>query len=109
MRKSGISLEQVRAADLSLLTESYAVDILRLVAQYPDVTNNTLKTLEPTNLLNYLFRLTHQLSSSYSVLRVIGNESQPAIAHARAALFEAARQTLNNGMKLLGLSPVERM
>lgn len=28
---------------------------------------------------------------------------------ARLALYTAARQTLNNGMRILGLSPVERM
>ena len=46
------------------------------------------------------------LSSSYDHLRVVGSE--PDLKKARMALYECARQVLNNGMKLLGLSPVER-
>ena len=40
------------------------------------------------------------------MLQVVGSEHE--LMKARMALYEAARQVLNNGMKLLGLSPVER-
>ena len=66
----------------------------------------TLKTLEPTTVLTYLFKMTHMLSSSYDVLQVVGSEHE--LMKARMALYEAARQVLSNGMKLLGLNPVER-
>ena len=81
---------------------------MRLLAQYPDVVNHTFKTLEPTTILTYLFRLTHQLSSSYDILRVVGAPEGMGTTIARAALYEAARQTIHAGMKLLGLSPVDR-
>jgi arginyl-tRNA synthetase len=57
-------------------------------------------------VLTYLFRMTHMLSSSYEVLRVVGRDEKTA--NARMALYAAARQVLYNGMKLLGLSPVDR-
>ncbi|KAL8964470.1 MAG: hypothetical protein Q9183_004430, partial [Haloplaca sp. 2 TL-2023] len=63
-------------------------------------------TQEPVTVLSYLFKMTHMLSSSYDALKVVGSE--PEVKKARMALYEAARQVLNNGMKLLGLSPVER-
>jgi arginyl-tRNA synthetase len=50
--------------------------------------------------------MTHALSSSYDILRVIGSE--PELKEARMALYEAARQVLHNGMSLLGLNPVDR-
>ena len=105
-RKAAIPPAELAHADLSPLTEPHAVNLARLVAQWPDVVLNTLRTLEPTTVLTYLFRMTHVLSSSYDVLKVLGSE--PATMRARLALYEAARQVLNNGMRLLGLTPVDR-
>lgn len=67
---------------------------------------NALKTHEPTTVLTYLFKMVHALSSSYEVLKVLGSEME--VMKARLALYESARVVLNNGMRLLGLSPVER-
>ncbi|PUU73567.1 tRNA synthetases class I (R)-domain-containing protein [Tuber borchii] len=105
-RKAGIPAEELLNADFSLLTEDHATNLIRCLAQYPDVLQNTLKTLEPTTVVTYLFKMTHLLSSSYDVLRVVGEE--PKLSAARMALYESARQVLNNGMRLLGLTPVER-
>lgn len=106
-RKAGIDMSKLASADFSLLTEPQAVNLVRTLSQWPDQVLNTLKTKEPTTVLTYLFKMTHELSSSYDVLQVIGSE--PDLLRARLALYEAARQVLNNGMRLLGLSPVERM
>lgn len=106
-RKAGVLAEDLDSADLSLLTESHAVNLVRALSSWPDVVQNTLKTLEPVTVLAYLFKMTHMLSSSYDVLKVVGSE--PEVKKARMALYEAARQVLNNGMKLLGLNPVERL
>jgi arginyl-tRNA synthetase len=107
MRKADVPIEKIKTAELSKLTESHATNLVRCLAQYPDVLQNTLKTLEPTTVVTYLFKMTHLLSSSYDVLRVLGAEED--IMLARLALYESARQVLNNGMKLLGLTPVDRM
>lgn len=108
-RKVALTHDKLLQADFSFLNEPHAIDLVRLLAQYLDVVGYTFKTLEPTTILTYLFRLTHQLSSSYDVLRVVGAPEGMATAIARAALYEAARQTIRCGMVLLGLSPVERM
>jgi len=105
-RKAALSETEIQSADLSLLTESHAINLIRVISQYPDVVQNTLKTLEPTTVLTYLFKMTHTLSSSYDHLRIVGSE--PELMKARMALYDAARIVLNNGMCLLGLTPVER-
>ena len=105
-RKAGVSPEELESANLSLLTEPHAINLVRALASWPDVVQNTLKTLEPVTVLAYLFKMTHMLSSSYDVLKVVGSE--PELKKARMALYEAARQVLHNGMRLLGLNPVER-
>jgi arginyl-tRNA synthetase len=106
-RKAALSPEDIASADLSLLTEPHATNLIRMLSQYPDVVQNTLKTLEPTTILTYLFKMTHSLSSSYDHLRIMGSERE--LMKARMALYDAARVVLWNGMRLLGLSPVERM
>jgi arginyl-tRNA synthetase len=87
---------------------SHCINLLRLVAQYPSVTTAAYHNLEPSTILTYLFRLTHQLSSCYDAVQVVGAEEGPEVATARAAMYESARQVLENGMRLLGITPVER-
>ncbi|KAK0639889.1 arginyl-tRNA synthetase-like protein [Cercophora newfieldiana] len=105
-RKANLTDEEVAGADLSLLSETHAVNIVRLLAQWPDTVQNTLRTLEPCTVLSYLFKMTHALSSSYDHLQVVGSERE--LMKARMALYESARIVLGNGMRLLGLSPVDR-
>lgn len=101
-----LSDEELDSADLTLLHEEHAVNITRMLSQWPDVLQNTLKTLEPATVLTYLFKMTHVISSSYDHLKVIGSE--PELMKARMALYDAARITLANGMRILGLTPLER-
>ncbi|KAL4785420.1 hypothetical protein BJX76DRAFT_347056 [Aspergillus varians] len=106
VRKAEINVEELPTADLDLLTETHATDLVRLLSQWPDVVVQTTKTLEPTTIITYLFRMTHTLSSGYDTLKVVGSE--PEVKKARLALYESARQVLNNGMRILGLTPVSR-
>ena len=94
------------SAQTELLVEPHAIDLVRLIARYPDTVQNTLKSHEPITVLTYLFRMTHALSSSYDVLKVVGSE--PELMKARLSLYSAARIVLDNGMRLLGLTPVDR-
>ncbi|KAG8625192.1 hypothetical protein KVT40_006943 [Elsinoe batatas] len=106
-RKAELKREDLESADWTLLSEKHAVDVVRSLAQWPDVFLNTIKTQEPVTVLTYLFKMTHLLSSSYEVLNVV--RAEPEVRKARGALYECARQVLNNGMRVLGLSPVDRM
>ncbi|KAH8198146.1 hypothetical protein TruAng_007679 [Truncatella angustata] len=105
-RRAALSDKELDTADLSLLTEPHAIGLIRVLGQWPDVVQNTLKTLEPTTVMTYLFKMTHALSASYDHLRIVGSE--PELMKARMALYDCARITLSNAMRLLGLSPVER-
>lgn len=50
-RKAGLTDEEIAGADLSLLTEDMAINLVRVISQWPDVVQNVLKTLEPTTVL----------------------------------------------------------
>lgn len=108
-RKVGYTRDEIVSAHFSLLVDSlHAVDLIRVIARYPDMVKQTLKTLEPTTILTYLFALAHQLIASYENVRVVNPPERREMSLARAGLYEAARQTLRNGMVLLGMTPVER-
>ncbi|MDI1487642.1 MAG: hypothetical protein OHK93_006912 [Ramalina farinacea] len=108
MRKSGYTNEDLQKADLSLLREKAAIETLRLLAQYPDVTHTAFKNLEPTTIVGYLFKLTHQISSGYDNLRVVDIREGRDVSIARAAYYDCARQVMFNALSLLGIKPVER-
>ena len=105
-RKAGIPISELENANLSLLIERHAIDLICPMSQYPDTLMNALKTHEPTTVLIYLFKMVHALSSSYEVLKVLRSERE--VMKARLTLYESARVVLSNGMRLLGLSPIER-
>ncbi len=105
MRKAGVGIHA--DADVSSLTEPQAVALCVQIAKYPAVLDEVLKTHEPVALLGYLFDLARATNSAFVVLKVKGEPD--ATAKARQLLFEAARITLNNGMRMLGLKPLDRM
>lgn len=106
IRKAEVNYDQLVHADLSLLTEDHARDLVRLLSQWPDVFQQTFKTQEPVTTLTYLFRLAHVLSGSIDHLNVIKSETQLKLA--RLVLYACVKQVLYSGMTLLGLTPVER-
>ncbi|KAF2857241.1 arginyl-tRNA synthetase [Piedraia hortae CBS 480.64] len=117
-RKVAVPREQLLAADYSLITAKEGLELVRLLAQWPNVFMNTYRTREPVTVLTYLFKMTHQLSSCYDAkdtgkknaktMSVMYAESEEKKA-ALMGLYDCARQVLSNGMRLLGLRPVERM
>lgn len=66
-----------------------------------------MKTQEPNTIVNYCWKLTHAISSAYEVLLVKGAE--PDVAMARLYLYVCAKEVLASAMRLLTLTPLERM
>lgn len=117
-RKADVPTHQLLHADLSLVMSKEGIELVRSLAQWPDVFLNTYKTREPVTVLTYLFKMTHLLSSCYDAKDVNNRNAKtmsvmyaetPEKKAALLALYTSARQVLNNGMRLLGLTPVERM
>ena len=106
-RKAGLSPEDAMTADLSLIVEPHAFVVLRSLAEYPEIVRMALKVSEPSTIVTYLFKITHLASTAYETLIVKGAE--PQVAKARYAVYFAVQTVLGNGMRLLGLTPLERM
>jgi arginyl-tRNA synthetase len=93
--------------DWTLLSEKEATDLVVKMARFPDVVKQSAESAEPCTLAGYLMDLCHSISAAHRVLWVMGREQN--VAEARMLLFWAARKTLENGLKILGLTPLERM
>jgi len=117
-RKNPIPQDELANADLSLITTKEGIELVRTLAQWPDVFLNTYKTREPVTVLSYLFKMTHILSTCYEAKDTANKNAKtmsvmfaptPEKKAALMVLYGSARQVLSNGMKLLGLTPVQRM
>ncbi|TIB03125.1 hypothetical protein E3P96_01968 [Wallemia ichthyophaga] len=99
--------DPTKDVDTKLLTEPKARELVYLLSQYPDVVKNALKTHEPNNIVSYAFQLTHVVSSLLEMLKVKGQEKK--LAEARLYLFMSARDVLGSAMRLLTLTPLEKI
>ncbi|KAI8342634.1 arginyl-tRNA synthetase [Chlamydoabsidia padenii] len=101
-------VEVTPLADTTLLLDSdAAVDLVLTISQYPDIVHQSWAAMEPSTLVQYLFRLAHSISQATTLLRV--KDVDPGLAQARMMLFWSAKTTLGNGLKLLGMTPLERI
>jgi arginyl-tRNA synthetase len=106
-RKVGLTPSDAANADLFLIVEPHALVVLRALSEYPEIVRTSLKSSEPSTIVTYLFKMTHLASTMYEILIVKGAE--PEVAKARYAVYLAVQTVLANGMRLLGLTPLERM
>lgn len=104
-RKCGFPLNP--DADVTLLKEKEAHILLLEIARFPEVIRQAREALEPITLVSYLYDLAHAISVAHSALWVKGREQ--ALADARLMLYHVARVTLGNGLRIIGLTPLERM
>ncbi|XP_043925073.1 probable arginine--tRNA ligase, mitochondrial [Protopterus annectens] len=89
------------------LQEPQAVSVLQHFLRYDEVLYQTTEDLQPKHITNYLLRLCHLLAVAHKSLTVKG--STPEVAQTRLYLFRAGQLVLANGMKLLGITPVDKM
>lgn len=93
--------------DWSLLAEKEAFDLAWHLARFPDTVQEARVSTEPCTIVSYCMHLSQLVSSALNKLWVMGQEER--VARSRLALYVAARITLGNGLKMLGLKPLERM
>lgn len=91
----------------SLLNEPEAFELVYAISLYPDIIQTAFQTLDSCTVVTYLFKLAHMISQANYNLRI--KDVNPNLAEARLLLFWAAKTTLANGMRLIGLCPLERM
>jgi arginyl-tRNA synthetase len=91
----------------SHLREPEAAALVFQLARFGEVLRDSYTELESTFLVNYLFRLCNLTSKTLKTLPVKGQDQ--TVLFARLAMFAAVKAVLRQGMKVLGVKPVDRM
>ena len=98
-------------ADLALLTHDRETALLGLIGELPRVVATAAELREPHRIARYLEELANGYHKFYDLCRVLpmaDAELEP-ISISRLWLCAAARQTLANGLAMLGVSAPDRM
>ncbi|HEY2338131.1 MAG TPA: arginine--tRNA ligase, partial [Burkholderiales bacterium] len=95
------------AYQLDWLTSDKELQLARRLEEYPDMLAAAAQELAPHSVAFYLRELAADFHSYYNAERILVEDE--ALRAARLALCAAVRQTLANGLALLGVSAPEKM
>ncbi|KAH6844285.1 Arginine--tRNA ligase, cytoplasmic [Alternaria tenuissima] len=102
------SAAELSDEDYEALAEDDPANLLRVLAQYPEVVNATYHSLESAGVVTYLSSVTDQLAECFAEDEDedAEDDKDTKVTPGFAALYEATAVVLENGMKLLGLAPI---
>ncbi len=106
-RGKGLGMISSNGYDITLLTHSSEIELLKSISEFPEIMALALKILEPQDIVNYLQDLAARFHRFYVDCRVITDDEN--ISEARLALIKATKIVLSNGLKILGITAPERM
>ncbi|MHB8848523.1 MAG: arginine--tRNA ligase [Burkholderiales bacterium] len=103
----GGEIPVLSGTDCSPLTSRYEVDLLRRLADYPDVVETAARDLAPHAVAYILKEIAAALHAYYNAEQFLVEDT--LIRHARLALIVATRNVLRNGLTMLGISSPAQM
>lgn len=109
----GLSLPGLPEAVLVQLALEEEMALIRLMADFPNLLEDIVRTLEPHRLTYYLAELASLFHKYFNLgtkepeKRIVGLDT--ALSQARLCLIEGLRIVLSNGLRLLGIHAPERM
>jgi len=93
--------------DLKLLIQKEEIQLIKLLANFPDVAAKAVNDLKPHLICACLYSLAQKFNEYYHVHQILKAESK--VRDARILLITAIRQAIKNGLNLLGIDALERM
>lgn len=91
--------------DHTVLEAGNYSDILRTMAQFPDSVAAAYKATEPSHIIGYITRLVEVIEMGLQDDDEEDWEGKEEAVRVRMVMYEAARQVLENAMRLVGLQP----
>jgi arginyl-tRNA synthetase len=102
-----IDIPDLSRVDLIPLKSEKEMRLAQRLGEYPEVVATAADELAPHSIAFYLRELAGEFHSYYNAERILVEDE--ALRAARLALCAAVRQTLANGLSLLGVSAPEKM
>ena len=106
-QESGIALPDTGKTDLSVLTGADERQLIKQVALLPEEIVQSAVSRDPSRLNKYAVALAQQFHHFYNACRI--KDAEPAVRDARLTLCLAAKQTIENVLKLIGVDAPESM
>ena len=109
-----ITPEALAAADLSFLTDSAELEVIKVMAGWPRMVENAAEVHEPHRVayyLNDLATLFHALwnkGNDDARLRFFQSDNE-GLTLARLALVQGVATVIASGLQVFGVSPVEEL
>jgi len=89
------------------LSEQIELDLIKKLADFPEIIYEAYKTLEPHLISDYLYDLAGIFHQFYHDCRIL--QENDRLRQARLHLAHSVRIVLKNGLQILGISAPERM
>ncbi len=96
---------RAEGVDLTVLTQPEEIELIKELAEFPDLVRRAAAAYEPHRITGYLEGLARIAHAWYHKYRVLGEPEEAA----RLVLARAVQQVLANGLTLLGIRAPERM
>ncbi|MGB3327538.1 MAG: arginine--tRNA ligase [Thermomicrobiales bacterium] len=110
MERAEVSMETI-AAGLGTLNfgdpAPEELDLLKTIADFPAIVVRAAEESRPLHITNYVYEVAKRFNDFYHACPVM--QSEEPTRSARLALVAATRQTLQNGLALLGIDAPEQM
>jgi len=90
------------SASFDYQLSTHEIALIDLISRLPEIVQTAAQEYRPIMIANYVYELAGAFHSFYHVVPVIQTEEEP-VRLARLRLVAAARQTLANGLYLIGI------
>jgi arginyl-tRNA synthetase len=105
IRKTEVEVDAV--ADYSLLANEDAMNLVRLIQQFPTIVEDAARKYEPAIISRHIVNVAQGFNKFYHDCPIIVEDK--ALQKSRVALVYAVKQTIHNGLALLGIAAPEKM
>lgn len=102
-----ISSNLDESIDLTLLVEPEELNLIKILASFPEVVEKSALALHPHVIFTYLMSLASAFHGYYNRHKVITEEQ--GLTLARLSLVSSVKKVIYNALNLLGVSAPERM
>jgi arginyl-tRNA synthetase len=103
----GAAIPPLADADLRLLVEPSEAKVATEISRFPEEILKAAKNLEPHRIAFFASSIAEAFHTFYNSVKVLGAEDE--VMKARLLLAEAARITIANALRILGIDAPERM
>ncbi|MHB8512393.1 MAG: arginine--tRNA ligase [Actinomycetota bacterium] len=106
-QERGVTMKDIEDVELEALHEEAELDLIRKIGELPEIVEVSSRLRAPHRIPRYAEELAAQFHAFYRDCRVVSDDE--ALTQARLQLCVAARTTLANALRLLGVSAPEKM